>query len=97
MRNLTLSYQVVSHDSMLVVLEEFMAVLVGIAFERYVMGVGEIDAAAIVRREVVHQLLIQPSPFSAIAKNVSPATCEHPEFDAILHAVASKRSVFLSF
>jgi hypothetical protein len=83
------------HESMHVILEEFMAVLVGTAFERHVLGVGEVDAVAIVRREVVHQLVLQPAPFSAIAKSLSLSVTEHPAFDDILHAVASKRFVGL--
>lgn len=48
--------------------EEFLLLLIHVVSERYLEGVGEVDRKAGIKREIIHQLCIQPMAHSELTK-----------------------------
>lgn len=56
--------------------------------ERYHEGVGEVTARDIVRREIIHALLVEPLPFSEFEKRLGRQMVRATDFEDILREVA---------
>ena len=86
-----------THPAALVLLEDMFSVLIYTVAERYEEGVGDVALSAIVRREIIHQLLLEPLPYSNLQQRLSHRIVHHPNFDEILTSVATLRFVIFDF
>ena len=70
------------------IVEAFLNVLIRVTYERYVLGIGEVINRDIVRRDMMHQLAVEPKTHSSLKKRIpsNPETDEH--FDGILKEIA---------
>ncbi|XP_071476314.1 E3 ubiquitin-protein ligase UBR2-like, partial [Diadema antillarum] len=71
-----------------VITEEFLGLLITILCERYVRGVGEVSDEARVRREVLHQLCINPMAHSELTKALPEDHCHETGMEAVINHVA---------
>ena len=73
------------------IVEAFLNVLIRVTYERYVLGIGEVINRDIVRRDMMHQLAVEPKTHSSLKKRIpsNPETDEH--FDGILKEIADFR------
>ncbi|XP_060594831.1 E3 ubiquitin-protein ligase UBR2-like isoform X1 [Ruditapes philippinarum] len=69
--------------------EEFLNLVVIILSERYMMGVGEVTRADIVKREVIHQLCISPLAHSELAKALPEDTNHETGLEDVVKDVAN--------
>ncbi|XP_065059520.1 E3 ubiquitin-protein ligase UBR2-like [Rhopilema esculentum] len=73
-----------------VISEEFLFTVMAVLGERHVLGIGEVNAKDILRKEVVHRLALGPASRSEIVKNLpskDPGDDEDCTFESLLDDV----------
>ncbi|XP_053394416.1 E3 ubiquitin-protein ligase UBR2-like isoform X2 [Mercenaria mercenaria] len=73
--------------------EEFLNLVVIVLSERYMIGVGDVTRADIVRREVIHQLCISPLAHSELAKALPEDTNHETGLEDVVKDVANFKKV----
>lgn len=77
--------------AILQVVEAFLDALIHISYERYVLGIGNVTNRDIIRRDIIHQLAVEPKPHSNLKKKVTSNPEMEEHFDGILEEVADFR------
>ncbi|XP_071789755.1 E3 ubiquitin-protein ligase UBR2-like isoform X2 [Asterias amurensis] len=73
----------------LTIMEEFLHLMIVLVSERYVPGVGQVTNTDRVRREVLHQLYINPLSHSEIVKALPKDHCHETGVEEVINSVAN--------
>ncbi|XP_022090743.1 E3 ubiquitin-protein ligase UBR2-like [Acanthaster planci] len=73
----------------LTIMEEFLHLLIVLVSERYIPGVGQVTDADRVRREVLHQLYINPMSHSEMVKALPKDHCHETGVEEVIDSVAN--------
>ncbi|CAL7936397.1 unnamed protein product [Xylocopa violacea] len=68
--------------------EEFLGLLITIIGERYVLGVGQVTADDILKKEIIQQLCIKPLSHSELSKTLLDDTFLETEMERVIQDVA---------
>lgn len=68
--------------------EEFLGLLITIIGERYVLGVGQVTADDILKKEIIQQLCIKPLSHSELSKTLSDDTYLETEMERVIQDIA---------
>ncbi len=74
---------------MIMLVEEFLALLITVVSERYVVGVGKVTEKDCVKKEIIQQLCIKPLSHSELSKALPETDNENTNVDAIIEEIAS--------